>query len=280
MARDSTCILTHRPAFACENHSVPRVVIAGLGLIGGSLALALRARGREVAYIDPAVPLEAARRAGASELRLDGLDETREGDLVVLAMPVDVALRALTTFERSDVVVTSVCSVMAPLRDAAKSRKIRFVAGHPFAGSEARGLAAARADLFVGRTWFIDVAGKEAGIEEMIRDSGATVVAIDPVEHDAAVALTSHLPQVISTALASLIAERAVPPEFLGSGLLTLLRLAGSAHSVWQPVIESNHQPLTAARAAFEVALRRVANGEGAEDFERANKYQVLSAED
>jgi prephenate dehydrogenase len=135
------------------------------------------------------------------------------------------------------------------------------------------GIAAADARLFEGKTWFLDDVADGAAIEAMIRATGAKVVRIDANEHDAALALTSHLPQVISTALASLIEERQLPPEFIGTGLQTLMRLAGSAGSVWQPVIAANQPSLIAAREAFELALRRVSAGDGAIDFERANRF-------
>lgn len=253
-----------------------RVIICGLGLIGGSIGLALRARGHQVAYVDPAIPLDRARAAGAAETRLDDLATARHDDVVILATPVDVALATLAQLRSTNAVVTTVCSVMAPLRDAAAP--IRFVAGHPFAGAETQGLAAARADLFAGRSWFVDRDADVALIESIVTDCGATTVRIDPAEHDRLVALTSHLPQLISTALASVVIEHNVPAEFLGSGLHTLLRLAGSAQSVWQPVIDSNAGNIAAARELFEAALRRAGGGNAAADFARANEFAKRNA--
>jgi prephenate dehydrogenase len=250
-----------------------RVVIAGLGLIGGSIGKALLARGFRVAFVDPAVSLDEAEQAAAAHDRLEALDAIEKEDLVILAMPVDSAMWALDSMPKHEGVVTSVCSVMAPLRGIAEARGLRFVAGHPFAGSELRGLAAADSQLFEGKTWFLDDLPDSGAIEPIIRATGANAVRIDADEHDAALALTSHLPQVISTALASLIEERQLPSEFIGTGLQTLLRLAGSAASVWQPVIAANQPSLIAAREAFELALRRVAAGDGPLDFERANRF-------
>jgi prephenate dehydrogenase len=250
-----------------------RVVIAGLGLIGGSIGKALLARGFRIAFVDPAISLDEAENAAAASERLDGLEAVKPDDLVILAMPVDSAMWALDSMPKQEALVTSVCSVMAPLRGIAEARGIRFVAGHPFAGSELRGIAAADAQLFEGKTWFLDDVSGSASIEPIVRATGAKAVSIDADEHDAALALTSHLPQVISTALASLIEERQLPPEFIGTGLQTLLRLAGSAGSVWQPVIAANQPSLIAAREAFELALRRVSAGDGEIDFERANNF-------
>lgn len=228
------------------------VVIAGLGLIGGSLGMALKRRGWRVSFVDPAVSLEEARRAGAANEKLG----VAQGELVVLATPVDVALTMKVTAD----LVTTTCSVMAPFR------KKNVVAGHPFAGSEKSGLAAARADLFTGRPWFIS--RQEPAILKMIDDAGANAVVIDAAEHDRLLALTSHLPQVISTALASLIEQKAIDPVFLGTGLRTLLRLAGSSQEIWQPVIEANRQNIAEATEELIRVMREL----GADDFDRARR--------
>jgi prephenate dehydrogenase len=227
-----------------------KVVIAGLGLIGGSIGMALKRRGWRVAFVDPAVSAEDAHRHAAAD---DKLDDVR-GELMVIATPVDVALR----MKVEGGVVTTTCSVMSPFR--------HYVAGHPFAGSEKNGLAAGRADLFEGRPWFIS--RDDPRVREMIDATGAQPVIIDVEEHDRAMALTSHLPQVISTALASLIAQKKIDPKFIGTGLRTLLRLAGSSHDVWGPVLEANERNV--AEAAEE--LMRVIRELDADDFARARR--------
>ena len=109
-------------------------MIAGLGLIGGSIGIALRRAGWRVSFDDPNVALDEARAAGAAD------DDDRQGaDVVILAMPVDAAVSALSS--QLSALRTSVCSVMLPLRAAADANGISFVAGHPLAGSERRGLA-------------------------------------------------------------------------------------------------------------------------------------------
>jgi len=203
-----------------------RALIAGLGLIGGSIGMALRARGWRVAYVDPAVPRADARRAGAADE-----EGVHASDLVILATPVGVALRELDALAKLGR-VTTVCSVMAPFdRDG-------VVAGHPLAGSQERGLAAARADLFEGKSWF--VTRHEGFVDRAIEDCGARCEVVDAATHDRAIALTSHLPQILSTALAASLDEELLP--FAGSGLRTFLRLAGSDASVWAPVIEANRE--------------------------------------
>ena len=235
------------------------VLIAGLGLIGGSLGQALRRRGWRVAFADPGVTLDEAQRAGAADEKRDRL----EGDVIVLATPADTALDLLAQLSGASALVTSVSSTMVPLREAAMD--VRFIAGHPFAGSELRGLAAANADLFAGRPWFIDQ--PDATVVEMIKAGGAESVVVDAAEHDRVMALTSHLPQVIATALASMLDE--VDPRFVGSGAKSMLRLAGSAHEVWRPVLEQNEANISAAAEELWRTMERI----GAEEFERARRF-------
>ncbi len=234
------------------------VTIAGLGLIGGSLGKALRRQGWRVVYLDPAVSIEDAGDAADERLESSG------GELVVLAAPVDASIRMLHELRGSTATVTSVCSVMAPLVDAAKG--VRFIAGHPFAGSERAGISAARPDLFEGKPWFLDA--HDAQIEQMVRDAGAEPVYLDARQHDDIVALTSHLPQLLATALASLIEHRHIDERFLGSGVRSMLRLAGSSYDVWRPVLESNEENIRSCLAELEETMRAIS----ADDFDRARQ--------
>lgn len=238
-----------------------RALIVGLGLIGGSAGMALRQRGWRVAYLDPNVELDDARRAGAADERVETIGDA---DVVLLATPVDVAVAVLRTVE-TDAVVTSTCGVMRVLRDAARGT---FVAGHPLAGSHETGLAAARADLFAGKPWFVD--REDARVDALVRDCGAMLDRVDADEHDAAVALTSHLPQVLSTALAAYLHDRAELLRFSGSGLRTFLRLAGSDASVWAPVLAANRDQLAPHAAAIAQLVRQIIEGDPRDAFEKA----------
>lgn len=243
----------------------PHVVIAGLGLIGGSLGQALRWAGWRVSFVDPAVSMKQARAAGAADEKLDQLD----GDLIVLSTPLDAALRLLGELHGSKALITSTCSMMEPLRAAAKG--MRFVAGHPFAGSEKSGLTAGSAGLFLRKPWFVE--RDEPEIRAMINAVGSRQIVIKAGEHDRNMALGSHLPQVISTALASILAD--MDPLFVGRGAHSVLRLAASPYDIWQPVLE--HNQLQIRRAADELCKRmRELDGD---DFDRANKFSRESGE-
>ena len=252
------------PQPATRNLDV-RAVIAGLGLIGGSIGMALRAAGWRVAYVDPHVELDDARRAGAADERRDALGDA---DLVILATPADVAVRQLSEVA-ADANVTSVCSVMRPLREAAGARGLQFTAGHPLAGSEQRGLQAARVDLFRGRRWFVD--RDDTLVARMIADCGAILDRVDAAGHDRAVAVTSHLPQLLSTALAAWLDANDVDPRFAGSGLRTFLRLAGSDAGVWMPVLAANRDEIARNAEEVEKIVRAILDGD-ASAFERAQR--------
>lgn len=238
-------------------------LIIGLGLIGGSAGMALRRRGWRVSYLDPHVSLDDAQRAEAADERVERIVDA---DVIVLATPVDAAVAHLRTME-TGAVVTSACSVMRALREAARGT---FVAGHPMAGSHERGLGAARADLFEGKPWFVDA--EHELVDGLVRDCGAVLERAGADEHDAAVALTSHLPQVLSTALAAYLDERPEVLRFAGSGLRTFLRLAGSDASVWASVLEANRDHLAPHTEAVAELAREILDG-NTDAFKRAQNF-------
>jgi prephenate dehydrogenase len=233
-----------------------RALVIGLGLIGGSIGKALRARGWHIAYVDPHVddPGDAANERGVID-----------ADLTIIATPVDLALDLV---REAKTLTTSVCSVMAPLRAAAGEH---FVAGHPLAGSARRGLAAADAQLFEGKSWFLD--RDEPLVREVAETCGANVTIVDAEEHDRAVAVTSHLPQVLSTALAAYLADKPEFVRFAGPGLQTFLRLAGSDANVWAPVIDANRANIAEHAAAVERLVREIIEGDPTGAFRRAQAY-------
>jgi prephenate dehydrogenase len=237
---------------------MPReALIVGLGLIGGSAALALQSRGWRVRYLDPHVETDRFERA-------DAIDSE---SLVVLATAADVAVSMARDLPSRPGAVTSVCSVMTPLREVARGR---FVAGHPMAGSHESGFAAASADLFAGKRWFLD--RRDPDVEDLVRDCGATADIVDAEEHDRAVAVTSHLPQVLSTALAAHLADHEELLRFAGTGLETFLRLAGSDAGVWKPILDANRTNIEAGAGEVQRIVQEMLAGDPAAAFEKARR--------
>ena len=230
------------------------VTIVGLGLIGGAVAMALRRRGWNVRFVDrdPSLALEGAERVNA----------IGDADVIVLATPIDVAVQLLPTIKTSGV-ITSVGSVMRPLRAVAPPN---FVAGHPMAGWHESGLANAHHVQLEGAPWFID--GDDARVDDLMRACGAVPVRVDAAEHDAAVALTSHLPQVLSTALFAYLGDKA-DLKFAGAGLRSF-RLAASDGAMWHSVLEANRDNLRPHADAIAQLVRAIIEGDEPEAFARA----------
>jgi prephenate dehydrogenase len=241
-------------------------LIVGLGLIGGSIGMALRRRGWRIAYVDPHVPEDQAIEAGAADTRAERIEGAA---LVVLATPVDAAVAILPTLRGGDFVITSTSSVMRPLRAVARES---FVAGHPMAGSELRGLAAARADLFDGKNWFVDE--ENALVAQLIEDCGATQLFVEAETHDRGVAMTSHLPQLLSTALAAWLDTHPEARPYGGSGLETFLRLAESDAAVWEPVFAANRDNLVPLLDAVAKLALGVAEGNEPDAFSAAQRFR------
>lgn len=231
------------------------VLIGGLGLIGGAVAMALRRRGWRVRFFDrdPSLSLEGAER----------VDAIGDADVIVLATPVDVAIELLPAIETRGV-VTSVGSVMRPLRAAARGS---FVAGHPMAGWHEGGLANAHHVELEGASWFVDA--HDERVEELIRACGAKSVRVTAEEHDAAVALTSHLPQVLSTALFAYLSDHPDVRKFAGGGLKSF-RLAASDGEMWHSVLAENRDQLRPHADAIARLVRAIIEGDEREAFARA----------
>lgn len=194
----------------------------GFGLIGGSIARALRRSGsrwRVAAWSPSGGGPEAARAEGLIDTASASAGDAIDGaEIVVLAAPPLACLALLDELDGSlgdrlggDAIVTDVASTKGAIVDRAEARRVRFVGGHPMAGREAAGFDAARADLFDGRPWVIVPAatakpGDEGRIESLALACGGRPIAMSASEHDAAAAAISHLPLVVAAALVEAVA--------------------------------------------------------------------------
>ena len=224
------------------------VRVVGTGLIGASIGLALRARGVDVVLSDPSPTAQAL----ASDLGAGRIAGPADApDLVVVAAPPDVVadvVRAeLARYPQA--IVTDVASVKAGPLDSLRnngSDLTRYVGGHPLAGRERSGAVAARADLFVGRPWVLTPSAQTAPtalalVREVAVALGATVTVMDAVEHDEAVAVMSHVPQIAASLVAARlrdVPERAV--ALAGQGIRDVTRIAASDPALWTQILAGN----------------------------------------
>ncbi len=247
-----------------------KIGIVGLGLIGGSIALASRQIWPTslVIGVDNKDVLETAMRLHAIDVAADDLIVLAEADVVVLAAPTrqNIALLAgLDEHVRQPAVVTDTSSTKREIVEAARALPPRFtfVGGHPLGGAAASGLEHARADLFKGRPWLLTPTGDGAGeatekLSAFARALGAEPHLIDPAAHDRLLAFLSHLPQLTASALMQVVGE-AVGESGLalaGRGLADTTRLASSPPEIWRDVASTNAAELGRALDALIAVLQ------------------------
>lgn len=273
--------------------AIGTVTIAGVGLIGGSFALALRRagyRGRILGVSSPAT-LERALAVDAIDRGM-ALDEAvPQSDLVYLAQPVP---RIVDQLERvrslvpDHALVTDAGSTKRAIVERARGLfdgQAAFLGGHPLAGKEGRGPDLADAALFEGAIYVLAPTGPQLPGSPVARDFrgwldriGCRPRVMDAAEHDRIVAWTSHLPQLVSTALASAICARLADDgdlEVSGDGLRDMTRLAASPHEVWAGILATNRDAIDEALGGLigelESVRAAVRSGAAREPFGRGN---------
>lgn len=231
-----------------------RIGIVGLGLIGGSIALAAREIWPTslVIAVDNKDVLETAMRLHAIDVAADDLVVLADADLVILAAPVrqNIALLAqLDEHVRQPAVITDTGSTKRDIVRAARTlpERFTFVGGHPLGGAAASGLEHARPDLFKGRPWLFTPSGDASGaavdkLLDFARALGAEPRVLDAAGHDRLLAFLSHLPQLTASALMQVVGQ-AVGSEGLalaGRGLVDTTRLASSPAEIWRDITATN----------------------------------------
>lgn len=253
----------------------PRVHIVGTGLIGTSLGLALARAGVDVSLADTdEINLSVAVDRGAGRLR----SPSDPAPQVVIAAtpPAQVgAVLAEAAAQWSDATLTHVASVQSATMSDALSRGVpteRLVGSHPMAGREITGPTGARADLFDDRVWVIcpaaDVDPVHAvRVSGLARACGSTVVDMQPEDHDAAVAVISHAPQVLASALAGrLVGVDGSVVGLAGQGLRDMTRIAGSDPGLWSEILELNAQSVSEVLDAVKSDLDQIISALRASD--------------
>jgi prephenate dehydrogenase len=268
------------------------VVIFGVGLIGGSFALALRKAGFSGRILGVSSPETTSR---ALDLKVideaaDPQDAARQADLIYLAQPILQIIDSLPQIAasvRPDTLITDAGSTKSVIvaRAATVFPGGQFLGAHPLAGRERRGVDAAEADLFRGRPYVLTPHSitqlEQPNAQEFqswLAKIGAVKIILDPAEHDRIVAFTSHLPQLASTALAAMLGNRQEPKSgVFGPGLLDCTRLALSSFDLWGDILTTNRGPVLEALTSYIAKLEEIRAGfetpELRDQFDRAAKF-------
>ena len=231
-----------------------RIGIVGIGLIGGSLAFAVRRVFPDAAVIgiDRDDVTLVARQSGALTAGSSDLSALAEADLIVLAAPITqniAVLARLGEVVRGPALVTDVGSTKRSTVEAARLLPpwLTFIGGHPLAGSARGGLEASRVDLFERRPWLLTPdaatpATAQHRLTRFVSALGATPVVVDPVTHDHFMADTSHLPQHTASALMHVVGDSVGEAglRLSGSGLADTTRVAASPAPIWSDICRTN----------------------------------------
>ncbi|MGB2635162.1 MAG: prephenate dehydrogenase/arogenate dehydrogenase family protein [Candidatus Acidiferrum sp.] len=284
-------------------HLLHRATILGTGLIGGSFARALRKYTPDmhiVGWDRPEVILEARKSGAIDEGFFESLEPAiRRADLIYIALPIGSTLDLLPELAQhapAHALVTDAGSTKQRIWQAATELFVEevgpiFLAGHPMAGRECAGFVHADADLFQNATYAL-VGNPDdthdpriSAFVKILEKIGARPVWLGAQQHDYAVGLASHLPQLAVIALASFLYDRldekGLPITLAGPGLRDTLRLAGSPYNTWRDIVLTNREVLSAALDLFARRLddlrERLGSRDLEADFDAANElYKLL----
>ncbi len=237
--------------------------IVGVGLIGGSVGLAAGASGWDVVGVDSPDVLERAAQSGAID-RASTLKEIRETDLVVLAAPISKVTDLVGDLTPTDALITDVASAKGSIVRRAEDLGLRFVGGHPMAGSQLSGVANASPNLFAGARYFLTPTDRTdledyREVSGFVRELGAVPTAVDPEKHDLLMAALSHLPHLMAAALLKVASD--ISPEalsFAGPSFRDLTRVGASNPELWSDILAENAPALGEALAAFAGAMAQL----------------------
>jgi prephenate dehydrogenase len=249
------------------------VAIVGTGLIGASFGLALRRAGftGRILGVSSERSIQAALECNAIDEGATLEAAAAQADLVYLSQTISGILDTLPRLAaclKPGALVTDAGSTKRTILQAAAPLGDAFLGGHPMAGKASRGAAGAEASLFDGRPYILTPSSPNQMNDPRVRSlchwierTGARLVVLSPAEHDRLVAQASHLPQLLSTALASTLEQSADPDSVAsvsGPGLLDMTRLALSSHDIWKDILATNGDEIAAALGLIEDRLEHL----------------------
>jgi prephenate dehydrogenase len=265
------------------------VAIVGVGLIGASFGLALRKSGftGEIIGVSSQQALAAGLARGAISSSATLVEAAQRANLIYLSQPVDRILQTIPQLApalRPGTLVTDAGSTKQRICECALAHLPAgsFLGGHPIAGKEQRGPDAADADLFRNRPYVLTnatIGSAAEAFRDALQSIGAIVIEMSPAEHDSTIAFTSHLPQLISTALSATLyrEDNTKLTQIFGPGLLGMTRLALSSPELWRGILTTNQAHVSLALDAYIKVLTELKGMLGereiAATFEQANAF-------
>ena len=283
-----------------SDFSFNKISIIGVGLIGGSLGLALKEKhlNFKIVGIDKQEIIEKAIARGAIDEGTVNLEEgIKEADIIIIATPVKTILNILTQinpFLKKGCLVTDTGSTKKQIVKKANkilSKDIFFIGGHPMAGSEECGIESADPYLFHNKTYILTPALKSnlralKKVSLLIKMIGAKKLILDPLEHDRIVSAVSHLPQIIAVSLINTIGELALRGnnynyfKAVGEGFKDMTRIASSPYKMWEDICDTNQENILEIIQEFknylEVIEDKLKNNPNSlkEEFQKASKLR------
>jgi len=283
-----------------EESDFKKITIIGVGLIGGSLGLALKEKhlNFKIVGIDKQEIIEKAIARGAIDEGTVNLEEgIKEADIIIIATPVKTILNILiqiNPFLKKGCLVTDTGSTKKQIVQKANkilSKDIFFIGGHPMAGSEECGIESADPYLFHNKTYILTPALKSnlralKKLSLLIKMIGAKKLILDPLEHDRIVSAVSHLPQIIAVSLINTIGELALRGnnynyfKAVGEGFKDMTRIASSPYKMWEDICDTNQENILEIIQEFknylEVIEHKLKNNPNSlkEEFQKASKLR------
>lgn len=268
-----------------------KVTLIGVGLLGGSLGLALQRKHlakHVTGYVRRAASIEECARARATTHATGDLAEAvTDADLVVFCTPVTQMAQLLRTAAphlKAGAIITDVGSVkrsiVRELEPIAKKAGARFVGSHPMAGSEKTGVLASREDLFVNAVCVVTPTARSERnavreVEQLWEAVGARVLRMSPTKHDLLVSRSSHLPHVVAANLVKLVLDPAHPPEqriLCANGFRDSTRIASGSPEMWRDIVQTNSDYLARALRQLSKQLNTFADWAERGDYRRVKQ--------
>lgn len=261
---------------------IEKISIIGLGLIGGSIAKALKnfSLHYRISAFDNSDILEKAFRLNVIDKKLLSVNDALDSDLIFICLPVDASITAFEELAdriQPNQIITDVCSVKTVFQEIwdKKERKGFYIGGHPMTGKEKGGFENSDPLLFENCVYILNESAKEFPVidsfTKIIHQLGAKITFLNPKVHDIIVASVSHLPQLVSVSLINSAGLKGSDINFFdyaAGGFRDMTRIASSEFNVWEPVLRENRKNIIQAIDNFIIDLEQIKISIAKEDYE------------